>query len=90
MSDDNFVEFLSSKKFIMDESGYMYKKIGKSWLNCDSGISSYFSQDLYYEIIVSDSNGEDIYAKRFYEFSDFKQIIIKIIREERFKILLDE
>lgn len=90
MSDDNFVEFLLSKKFIMDETGYMYKKIGNSWLNCDCGLSTYLSQDLYYTITVSDSDGEDIYTKRFYEFREFEEIIIKVIREERFKILLDE
>lgn len=88
--DDDFVNFLLGKKFIMDETGYLYKKIGDSWLNCDCGMRNFHRSDMYYVITISDSEGEDIYTKRYYDFDEFRQSIIRVIREERFKTLLDE
>jgi len=89
MSDDDFVLFLENKGFIKDESGYLYRKVCNSWLNCDYEYDNY--KGLYrYRITVTDDNGEDIYSKKFYFFDDFTQMIEYIIREERFKILLDK
>lgn len=86
--DDHFLEYMISKKFTQDESGYFYRKVGDNWLNCDCRTDPYNSFT-FYTMIVSSNDGDDIHRLKYYEFDEFKSIITIIVREERFKILLD-
>lgn len=87
--DDHFFKYMISKKFTQDESGYFHRKVGNNWLNCDCVFDPYNSVN-FYTIIVSSEDGDDIFRDKYYEFDEFKSIITRIVREERFKILLDD
>jgi len=89
MSDDDFVIFMNEKKFSLDETGYFYKKIGNSWVNCDTSVNLY-TLDRTFEVKVVTSKGDDIYSEIYYDFDDFQSIISIVIREERLRILLDK
>jgi hypothetical protein len=89
ISDDEFTLFMERKKFLLDETGYYYKKIGDSWINCDTDVD-HFSMIRNFEVKVVTPKGDDIFVKRYADFDEFESIITMVIREERLKILLDE